>query len=79
MRRPRIRFRLDDRLLPGEQLPSLRDLTAERNVSVATVWKAHAPPQADGLMLAQERLCQHLRSLFCGEVSGGVRRVGQTV
>jgi len=44
---------LDDCLHPGKQLPSVRDLAAECQVSVATVRKAHVPLQADGLMLAQ--------------------------
>lgn len=56
----RIRFCLDDRLLSGEQPPSLRDLAAECQVSVVTVRKANAPLQADGLMLAQKCLRQSL-------------------
>ncbi|MGO9782518.1 MAG: GntR family transcriptional regulator [Streptosporangiaceae bacterium] len=63
----------------GEQLPSVRDPAEEYQVSVATVRKAHGPLQAEGLMLAQERLCQRLLSPSCGEVSGGVSRVGQAV
>ncbi len=36
--------------LPGEQLPSVRDLAAQYHVSVTTIRKALAPLQADGLI-----------------------------
>lgn len=36
--------------LPGEQLPSVRDLASQYRVSVTTIRKALAPLLADGLV-----------------------------